>query len=199
MAHDSDRTPMLADAIMLDREIGEIQAALADRLSWLDVAFGRAQKIVSIESGKRYIRPSVYCGYRTKGQGKNDYIDVLPDSKIGNFCFFEARDPQELEPSPWIRRITAPISIIFWFDMRRIFGRDDYRNTERVKAQILKVLGGRDGWVLPFGRLTINRTYEETANIYRGYTLDEVDAQCMIHPFAGIRFDGVLEFNEVCE
>lgn len=199
MARNSNRTPILPDAIMLDKVIGEIQTGLANNLPWLDVAFGRAQKIVSIQNGKRYIRPSVYTGYLKQGRAENDYIDVLPDSHIGNFCFFEARDPQEIEPGPWIRRITAPISIIFWYDLRKIFGLNDYRNTERVKAQILKVLNGRADWVLPVGRLTINRIYEETANVYRGYTLDEVDAQCMIQPYAGIRFDGVLEFNEVCE
>jgi hypothetical protein len=48
------------------------------------------------------------------------------------------------------------------------------------------------------GRIILNRIYERAENIYRGYTLSEIDNQFLMHPFAGFRFDGILEFDELC-
>ena len=39
---------------------------------------------------------------------------------------------------------------------------------------------------------------EGIKNIYRGYSLSEIDNQYLMHPFAGLRFDGILEFDEIC-
>ena len=67
-----------------------------------------------------------------------------------------------------------------------------------VKAQILRVLNGRAGWHLTGGRIVLNKIYERAENIYRGYTLSEIDNQFLMHPFSGFRFDGLLEFDELC-
>ena len=40
------KAPIIPEAVMIDRVIGEIQLGLADGLPWLDAAFGRAQKLV---------------------------------------------------------------------------------------------------------------------------------------------------------
>lgn len=182
---------------MLDKVLGFIQRGLTDSLPWLDVAFGRSQRLTKVVEGKRIITPNVYCG-GWNGHGENDYIEVSPDSGIGNFSFFEIEDPQTIDAGPWAREIKAPFSLIVWFDLTRVYGEPDNRNTEYVKAQILRVLGGRSGWTLPHGRLTLNRIYERAENIYRGYTLSEIDNQFLMHPFAGFRFEGVLEFEEIC-
>lgn len=189
--------PIIPDAVMLDRVIGSIQQGLVDNLPWLDAAFGRSQRLTKEMNGRRIITPNVYCG-GWNGHGENDYVEVSPDSKIGNFAFFEVEEPQTLTPGVWARSIKAPISIIFWFDLRRVYEESTNRNTEYLKAQILRVLEGRAEWHLPQGRLTLNRIYERAENIYRGYTLSEVDNQYLMHPFAGFRFEGVLEFDELC-
>ena len=85
-----------------------------------------------------------------------------------------------------------------WFDLRKIYDTDTNRNTEALKADILRVLAGRTGWRLDEGRVTIARIYERAENIYRGYTLSEIDNQFLMHPYGGMRFEGVLEFAEVC-
>ena len=95
--------------------------------------------------------------------------------------------------------IVTPFSLIFWFDTRRIFGVGDNRNISHLKNEILTLLNGRTG--LRFhtnGHLTINQIYERAENIYRGYSLSEIDNQFLMHPFAGFRFDGLLEFAELC-
>ena len=182
---------------MLDRVIGEIQTGLVANLSWLDAAFGRCQRLTKEMNGKRIVTPDVFCG-GWRGHGENDYIEVSPDAKIGNFAFFEIEDPQTIEPGPWVRTVKAPFALIVWFDLCRVYNEQSNRNTEYIKAQILRVLNGRDGWHLTNGRIAINRIYERAENIYKGYTLSEIDNQFLMHPFGGFRFEGLLEFDELC-
>lgn len=182
---------------MLDRVIGEIQKGLADGIGWLDVVFGRAQRLVANKDGKRYTLPNVFCG-GWNGHGPNDYIEVSPDGKIGNFAYFETDDPETIDAGPFARTIHAPFSLVVWFDLRTIYPQDDNRNTEILKAEILRVLGGRTGWHLTQGRVTVNKIYERAENIYRGYSLSEIDNQFLMHPYAGFRFEGVLDFDEWC-
>lgn len=189
--------PIITDPVMLDKIIGEIQVGLTSNLSWLDAAFGRAQRLTKMIDGKRIVTPNVYCG-GWRGHGENDYIEVSPDSRIGNFSFFEIDDPQTIDAGPWAREIKAPFGLIFWFDLTRVYGTAANRNTEKLKADILHVLNGRAGWHLDEGRIAVNRIYERAENIYRGYTLSEIDNQFLMHPYAGFRFDGILEFAELC-
>lgn len=189
--------PVIPNAIMLDAHLGEIQQGLADNLSWLNAAFGRSQRLTKEMNGKRIITPNVYCG-GWNGHGPNDYIEVSPDSKIGNFSFFEIDDPQTVDPGVFARDIKAPFSLIFWFDLTRVYNSAVNRNTEKMKADILRILNGRTGWHLSDGRITINRIYERAENIYRGYSLSEIDNQFLMHPYGGMRFEGVLEYPEYC-
>lgn len=194
------KAPIIKNPVMIDRVIGEIQTALVSNLDWLDAAFGRAQRLVKIlPTGKRITTPNVYCG-GLSGKGVNDYIEVSPDSQIGNFSFCLVDDPQNLE---WEQggQMTerVPFSIVFWFDLRTIFPYCNDRNTEYVKAQILQLLNGRTGWRLNDGRLRFNRIYEQAPNIYRGFSLDEIDNQFLMHPYAGLRFDGELSVDMPCE
>lgn len=194
----STNAPVINNPVLLDKIIGEIQQGLVDNLSWLDAAFGRCQRLTKITSAnKRIVTPNVYCG-GWNGHGENDYIEVTPDSKIGNFSFAEVDDPETIELGPWANRFNAPFSLIFWFDLKRVYQSETNRNTELLKAEILHVLNGGTSWHLTEGRLTINRIYERAENIYRGYTISEIDNQFLMHPYAGFRFDGVLEFNEIC-
>lgn len=189
--------PVIPNAVMLDHVIGEIQQGLVDNIAWLDAAFGRSQRLTKMIDGKKIITPNVYCG-GWNGHGENDYIETSPDSKIGNFAFFEIEDPQTINAGPWAREIKAPFGLIVWFDLTRVYNTASNRNTEKLKAQILHVLNGRAGWHLTGGRIIINRIYERAENIYRGYTLSEIDNQFLMHPYAGFRFDGILEYDELC-
>ena len=190
--------PVIPGAIMLDAVIGNIQQGLVDNIKWLDAAFGRAQRLTKMQSEKRIITPNVFCG-GWRGHGENDYIEVSPDSKIGNFAFFEVDDPQTIDAGPFARELKAPFALIVWFDLTRIYDTITNRNTEKLKSDILWVLNGRTGWHLPQGRVTINRIYERAENIYKGYPLSEIDNQFLMHPYGGFRFEGLLEYEEFCQ
>lgn len=189
--------PVIPNAVMLDAVIGKIQQGLVNNLLWLDAAFGRAQRLTKNIEGKRIVTPNVYCG-GWNGHGPNDYIEVSPDAKIGNFSYFEVDDPQTIDPGPWARQIKAPFSLIVWFDLTRVYGSRTNRNTEKIKSDILHILNGRADFHLTNGRIVINKIYERAENIYKGYTLSEIDNQFLMHPFAGLRFEGLLEFDELC-
>lgn len=191
--------PIISAPVLVDAKIAELQQILVANLPWLDAAFGRAQRLSKKMNGKTIITPNVYCG-GWRGHGENDYIEVSPDSKIGNFSFFEVNDPETVE---WQYRqqmeIVTPFSLIFWFDTRRIFGVGDNRNISHLKNEILTLLNGRTG--LRFhtnGHLTITQIYERAENIYRGYSLSEIDNQFLMHPFGGLRFDGTIKMLQPC-
>ena len=192
------RAPIIEGAVMLDRVIGEIQQGLITGVPWLDVAFGRAQRLVKTSpGGRRYTLPNVYAG-GWNGHAPNDYVEVSPDAEIGNFSFFAIDDPQTVMPGVGLKQIRSPFGLIVWFDCRRAFDRANYRNTEQLKADVLRVLTGRTGFALSSGHIEVTRIFEQAVNIYRGFSLDEVDNQFLMHPYGGFRIDGTLDFLEVC-
>lgn len=192
--------PVIAGPVLVDAFIAELQQILVANLPWLDVAFGRSQRLVKRMNGKTIITPDVYCG-GWNGHGENDYIEVSPDSQIGNFSFFEISDPETVN---WEYRqqmdITTPFSLIFWFDTRRVFGEENNRNLSILKNDILTLLNGRSGIRFQSGgHLIINTIYERAENIYRGYSLSEIDNQFLMHPYAGFRFEGIIRMLQPCD
>lgn len=185
-----ERIPIIENPVLLDQVIAQIQKGLAENISWLDYAFGKAERLVKMQGNKRVYSPNVYAG-------GNEYFPVSPDSQIGNFCFFTIDDPQTVEWLPKIRgSISVNFGLIFWFDYRRVFSGQSVRNLEAIKAQILKTLNG--GFMIRSGRLEIEKIEERAENIYKGFTLDEVDNQFLMAPFGGLRFNGKLTVNEGC-
>ena len=182
---------------MLDAVLADIQQGLVDNIKWLAVAFGRAQRITKRQKNKNVIVPNVFCG-GWNGHGPDDYIEVSPDSKIGNFSYFEIDDPQTIDASTWARDIRTPYRLVVWFDLRRIYGRAADRNIEKLKAEVLAVLHGRGDWHLKYGRITTTKIYEKVENIYRGYTLSEIDNQFLMHPYGGFSIEGIIEYPELC-
>lgn len=185
-----NRTPIIINPQMADYAIAEMQHGLVDNLAWLDVAFGRAERLVTERNGRKYYTPNVYSG-------GNEYISIMPDSNIGNYCFFWLSDPQEMELITAVQAgFTATLSVIFWFDMRRVGGSADYRNKEAVKAEILAAFNG--GFVMHGGSFTVRRCYELAENIFREFTLDEVQNQYLMQPYCGFRFEGQFKYKQTC-
>lgn len=189
------RTPIKNNPELIDRVIADLQKGLAAHLPWLNHAFGNAERLVRYEKDKKKIFvPSIFVG---DGSGNNDYIELVPNSDLGNFCFFRTNDPEGME---WLPKITGTIeteySLIFWFDTRKVPAAGNNRNIEAVKAEVLKVLNG--AFLMPNGRITVTRIYSQAEGIYAGYTLDEINNNFLMHPYAGFRLSGLLTINESC-
>ena len=100
-----------ARAYLFDKPIQAIQDALGS-LTWLNHIFGRSERLVQMQNGRRVFTPNVYLG-------KNEYIPLLPDNtKLGNYCFFILDEPQVVSVSMGIQsRLHAPFSLVVWVDM----------------------------------------------------------------------------------
>lgn len=186
--------PTIANPALSDAVISHITKGLKDNLSWLDVAFGRAERIVKQIDGRNYYLPAIYAGDTAR---PNEYLELSPDARIGNFSFFWMLEPQRLTWRPKIRgTIRDPFALIFWFDLRKVYGKKDNRNIALLEAEVLSVLNG--GFPLPTGSLHIDKIYHLPETIYREFTLSAVDNQFLMHPYAGFRLEGELVYEEPC-
>ena len=181
---------MKTNPILLDRAIQSIQQQLLRRLKWLNEAFGRAYKITERPNDEKVTYPAVYVG-------ESEYMSVLPNDTIGNFCWFDIYDPQRVvNISPKHNQLEVNGALIFWYDLTTIYDNATYLYTEEVKDEILKVLTAN---ILPnIGKIEINEIYERFENIYKGYPTETVGKQYFLYPYAGIRIEFTLILKELC-
>ena len=177
-------------AYLFDRVIQSVQDALGS-ISWFTHIFGRSERLVQMREGKKCYTPNFYIG-------RDEYIRLLPDNTaLGNYCFFVMQEPQVVSlPMGTQNRVKSPFSLVVWLDMRTIGRNRDDRNTEYVKELILRTI--RRAWIKQ-GNITIDRIYERAENVFQGYTMDEIDNQFLMSPFAGFRFTGEMIIDEECE
>lgn len=172
----------------IDKVVVQIQDSLKAKLPWLNYSFGRAQKLVTLKDKQNYFYPGVHIG-------KGTYINVLPDQKLGNYSFFIIEDPQNVDFRVHSSsNVKLKYAIVFWFNLSKIFPGVQDRNTEALKAQIIKILTRE--LFLTTGRIDIRQIFEQPENIYKGYSLKEIDSQYMMQPYGGIRFEGEMIFME---
>lgn len=191
--------------VLLDRVLQELRQTLLSKLPWLDYAFGRAYKIVhALEDGGKFIEPAVY-------NSNGEYISMLPNDNLGNFCWFDIYDPQSIQAvvigQP---RMTFTGAIVFWYDLRDIAEDQEFLYTEEVKNQVITTLSSA-GILRTNGSLRIYTIYEDFENIYKGYTLSKVyneylykgediqyyDKQYFMYPYAGLRVEFELTADAV--
>ena len=76
--------------------------------------------------------PAVYFRQR-------DYISMLPDGHLGNYCWLDVDDYQDL---PYERtdynEIRAQVGLVFWLDLRTAYPSDyENRTIEHAKNDVL--------------------------------------------------------------
>lgn len=177
---------------LCDKVIAEINEQLAAQLPWLQHTYGRCERLVKTIDGRRYYTPNVY-------KGDNQYESLLPDDRLGCYSFFVMNEPETIRQKVQIEvRVECPFSLVVWVDMRqveRIMNLADERNTEYVKEQLLSVLE------MPLtrkGSYTLDKIYQRAENVFQGFTLDEVDNQFLMSPFAGFRITGTMIVTNDC-
>ena len=177
---------------LFDKLINELQQTLKDNLPWLNHSYGRCERLIKSIDGRRYYTPNVY-------KGNDQYEVLLPDDRKGCYSFFVLHEPQEMvRKMQTEKRVKAPFSLIVWVDMRqveKVMQLDDQRNTEYIKEQVLGVLQTA---FTKKGSFTVERIYERAENVFEGFTLDEVQNQFLMSPFAGFRFMGEMIVTNDC-
>lgn len=183
-----ERLVTMENPYLFDKVIKEVQTGLANRLSWLTHSFGRCERLVKEVNGRRVYTPNIYLG-------KNEYLMLTPDQRLGNYSFFVMEEPERLAFERGLRTVyRAPFSLVVWVDMRTIED-GDTRNTEKVKDAIVKAV---NGIISRYGGLTLTRVYNHAERVFEGFSLDEVDNQYLMSPFCGWRFMGEIWVREDC-
>lgn len=176
-------------AYLFDKVIQDLQDALGG-IGWLSHIFGRAERLVKRAEGRNYYTPNVYLG-------KDEYYSLLPDNRaLGNYAFFVMEEPQTVSPfANRQKRVKGAFSLIVWVDMRTLGESRDDRNTEKIKDTLLKTVS--TAW-LKHGEVSISRIYERAENVFAGFSLDEIDNQFLMSPYAGFRLQGEILTIEEC-
>ena len=175
--------PTMTDPKLLDWVLLEFQTKLSSSLSWLDHAFGKAQKFQ--KDGLTY--PAVYIG-------ANDYLNVLPDSHIGCYSFFDIDDGQKINHMPSrVQDYEVTGALIFWFDLRDIYPTDsNLRTIENVKSDIIDAINTSRLTRCQFELLNV---YEEASNVFRNYTHKEIKTQFRMYPYSALKFTFRIKYK----
>ena len=180
--------PTLAEPRLIDLAFAELQTALVAKLDWLDHAFGKAQRLKEQRDKKTVTYPAVYAG-------RKEYLEVFPDEHIGNFTFFDVEDGEEIGH---IGRATINLEVKFglivWFDYRKVYRSDwQQRTIENVKAEVIEAIKTS---TLSRSSIRMEKSWERSENIYKGYTDKEVRQQFLMRPYGCFRIDCIIRFRD---
>lgn len=175
---------------LFDRPIQDLQKSITRRLLFMDHVFGRCERLTKVIDGRTVYSPNVY-------KGKDEYILLTPDNTdLGNYSFFVAEEPETMVSAFGISgRIKAPFSLVVWVDLRTIEEKDA-RNVYELELKVLDAIASPG--VLRHGGLEVSKVYHRAENVFTGFTLDEVDNQFMMSPFAGLRIEFELWVDGDC-
>ena len=184
---------------LVDDAISTVNATLLANLTWLDGAYGKIQRMRHVDAkGKETTFPGAYTG--TSANGTNDYINVLPDQKLGNYCYWEVSDPVEYDNINRNFSTSFNFKISFWFDWRDIFGDPAYKaaSIEQVKLIILNVLAAAQYT----RQVEAYKVYEDANSIFQNFTNQgyissydhkQIKGQFLMKPYGGLAFSGVIQ------
>ena len=145
---------------LIDKALKGIQDHLTAKLSWLNYAFGKSEKQIDSDGN---VYPAIY-------QGFNNYINMLPDSHLGNYCFFEVEDGQDItrlsDYTVNDNKYQADFNLIFWFDFREVYEDHERKTIENVKEDVLAALIAANLYGVS---LEVTQIYDRAENIYQGY------------------------------
>lgn len=183
--------PVPTSPKLWDYAVAELQTELADNISWLTAAYGKAQRHVKMgKLSGQVVFPAVYSG-------TGDYLNMLPDGHLGNYCWLDVDDYQDM---PYEREqyneLRARVGLVFWLDLRTAYAADyENRTIEHAKNDVIVALRAVR---LTRSNLIIDRVAERADNIYRGYTHNEIEQQFLMFPYVGFRLEGEMIIKEVC-
>ena len=163
MKKNSIRTQYKENPVLLDKILQDIRKFLSNKLRWLNLAFGRAYKMVEYKpDGSKFTYPAAY-------NGNGEYISLLPNDNFGNFSWFDIYDPQKItETARSSPQYTFSGAMIFWYNSDSIYEDKSVLYTEEIKNEIIKALT-TPGIITSMGHISVTGIYESFENVYKGY------------------------------
>ena len=180
----------LTTPVLFDKGSREMATVLSSRLDWLDNAYGKAERRVEQVDEVAYSFPAVPVGIK-------EYLRLMPDDSLGNFCFFDFVDPAAIDrQSKHLVRASSLCGVVFWGDLRSVYPSDAANRTlENVKREVLSVL---EQYSTPTTRFSVQSIAERAENIYPGYTARELHNQYLMRPYFGFRINGLMTVSQNC-
>ncbi|MET4106040.1 hypothetical protein [Hymenobacter sp. UYP22] len=175
VSYSTPQAPTLPNPVGIDAEIQRVQLLLAQRLTWLQISYGKAFRYSEKRDGKTVYLPKVY-------DLAGEYRDVLPNDNVQAQGFFLPRDPAVTdlrEPTYGTLPMSQVIDWIFWGNLQRI---DDTR-TDRFEAELLREALR----VLASAGVLVQRVYTSPDEVFKGFTTELVKGPVLQHPYAGFR------------
>lgn len=183
--------PVPTSPKLWDYAVAELQTELTDNITWLTAAYGKAQRrVMPGKDGRAVTYPAVYSG-------TGDYLNMLPDGHLGNYCWLDVDDYQDISGEREQQNdIRASVGLVFWLDLRTAYTSDyENRTIEHAKNDAIVALRAIR---LTRSVLLIDRVAERAENIYRGYTASEIESQFLMFPYTGFRLEGEMIIREQC-
>jgi len=180
----------VTDPQLWDFALSPFQIALEGSLSWINKAYGKAERRVRSRDGATVIYPAVYANSK-------DYLKVFPDSHLGDFTFFNVQDGWQVQTlSRRFRVLNALVSLIGWYDFRHVYPADwEERTNQHVIFDVLEAIRYT---TIVGGSWEVVQVFEQGPNIYEGFSASEIDNQYLMRPYGGFRMDINLSFDENC-
>lgn len=175
VSYSTPQAPALPNPIGLDAEIQRLQLRLKERLTWLQVSYGKAYRHSEKRGGRQVYLPKVY-------DGGGEYRDVLPNDNVAAQSFFLPKDPAtnpEREPMIGTVPLAQSVDFIFWGNLQRIDPTKSYRYDPELLRDVVKVLN--EAGVL------VQRIYGAPEEVFRGFTVELIKDSVLQHPYAGFR------------
>lgn len=177
-----------------DRLVMAFQTLLATELSWLDKVYGKAERLKELKDKREIVKPAVYVG---ESLGK-EYISMMPDGNIGSFCWFDFDDDGDVSFNKGSKFSVSKVSfgIVFSFDYRDVYPSDwGDRTIDNVKSDILNAF---EGGKITEGSFRLLNFRERVENVYRGYSVREIDNQFAMRPYGVLRVNMEATYRQNC-
>jgi hypothetical protein len=185
-------TPVLTDKI-----ISQVNQHLLSKLPWLDNLYPEAEKL-RVKDDKTPFRQRVLY-YPAVFIDQNNYLPMYPDQGNGNFLFWLLHDNQDqilnFKPNDF-QDIKQAFSIIIWYDVNSASNELGTRNIAKVQREVLNAL--TQVFAPDLNQLVVTNIEKEVQNIYKEFNFTNIEDQYTMHPWAAMRVNGFLYFNDNC-
>jgi len=166
-----------------------LQNSFADKLEWLEKAFGRAVIMSERRDDAEYLYPGMFIaeGY--------DYMNMLELDNWGAYCFFIAKDPErpvEYEEGADVV-YERPVDCIFWMNLQRVDKKrkDDF--LEELKMEILEAIEDTTFMVTSGDShgvgVEVLNVYDDPRNVFDQFNYPVTDRQNLYYPYRGLRIE----------
>jgi len=175
----------------IDKKLQDIASHMTE-LTWLSYAFGLANRDVSFRDGKEFVIPTCYQDINSK-----DALSVMPSDLYPAFSFWTKEPEAEFDENS--ARIMYQVSCIFFCDLKHIAPTNNYKLTKsKIREDILRFFRVHEN--AGFGQLTITSLIDDDiAQIYKGFTLSQLDNKYRMLPKYAIRVNFDFSFLHECE